>query len=140
MTGPVDYDACTVDELIELGSAPAGGVSAELGAITATASGDGVEVTVNLAGRLVGLVLAPHALATRPSALAAEIVRLTLEASTTALDAGVAVLAPVVGEELAGELRALVLPRDPAEPARTEATDRYADDDFSTIETWALPR
>jgi len=136
-----DFDACTVDELIELGAAAADdAVFDRLGAITATADGDGVSVRVNLEGRLVGLDLSPHALAAGPTALAASIFRLTQEASAAALNLGIEVLAPEVGAELTAELRGLVLPAPAPEPAATPTRRPIVEDDFSTVETWAVPR
>jgi len=130
-----DFEACGVDELIELGAAAADGVFDRLGAITATATGDGIEVRVNLEGRLIGLELSPHALAAGPAALGAAIFQLVQEASAIALNVGIEVLAPVAGAELTAELRSLVLPA-PAPAARRPVDE----DDFSTVETWALPR
>lgn len=124
-----------MDELIELSTRSTPEVFAALSAITATATGDGIEATVNLEGRLIALELAPHALAAGPAALAAEIFRLVQEASATALNAGIEVLTPAAGDDLAAELRALVLP-EPA-PVRPRPA---RDDDFSEIETWAVPR
>jgi len=138
-----DYEACSVDELIELGAAAADGVFDRLGAITATAADDGITVRVNLEGCLVGLELSPHALAAGPAALAASIFRLTQEASATALNAGIEVLAPEVGAELTAELRGLVLPPPAPEPAATAPTAAprrpVVEDDFSTVESWAVP-
>jgi hypothetical protein len=121
----------SVDELIELSTQATPEVFTQLSAITGTATTDGITATVNLEGRLVALALEPQALAAGPDRLAAEIFRLVQEASAAALNTGIEILAPAAGEELAAELRALVLP----EPAR-----RSVEDDFSTIETWAVPR
>lgn len=126
----------SVDDLIEQSAQPTPEVFAALSEITATAGGDGVEVTVNLEGRLIALELAPHALAAGPGPLAAEIFRLAQEASATALNAGIEVLTPAVEDDLAAELRALILPTAAPAPARPGPTP---DDDFSTIETWAVP-
>ncbi len=134
----VDPETCTVDELIELGAAAAPDVFSRLSAITATASSDGVVARVNLEGRLVELALEPHALAAGHTALAATIFRLTQEAAASALNAGIEVLAPVAGEELTAELRALTLPA-PAEPVRP-VRQPVVEEDFSTVESWALPR
>ena len=128
----------TVDELIELSTQSAPEVFAALSEITATASADGIEATVNLEGRLIALELAPHALAAGPDALAAEIFRLVQEASATALNAGIDVLTPVAGEDLAAELRALVLP-EPANSAQIPPRPA-PEEDFSEIESWAVPR
>jgi hypothetical protein len=125
-----------VDELIELGTAAAPDVFAQLSAITATAVGDGVVARVNLEGRLVGLSLEPHALAAGAPALAEVIFRLTQEAAASALNAGIEVLAPVAGAELTAELRALVLPVEPVAPVVVASVE----EDFSAVESWALPR
>jgi hypothetical protein len=142
----VNYDACSVDELIELSAEATPEVFDTLSAITATAAGKGITVTVNLEGRLVALDLEPHALAGGPGPLATEIFRLVQEASAAALNAGIEVLAPVAGDDLAAELRALVLPEPvrlelahPA-PVRSAPARPAPDDDFSAIETWAVPR
>jgi hypothetical protein len=141
----MNYETCSVDELIELSTETAPEVFTHLSAITAAASTDDVNATVNLEGRLVALTLAPQALAAGPDALAAEIFRLVQEASAAALNKGIELLAPVAGEDLAAELRALVLP-EPAvlpkpavlpEPAQPRTAP---EDDFSTVETWAVPR
>ena len=125
----------SVDELIELSTRATPEVFGALSAITATAAGDGIEATVNLEGRLIALALAPHALAAGPDKLAAEIYRLVQEASAAALNAGIEVLTPAAGEDLAAELRALVLPQPtPARPS--PATE----EDFPEIESWAVPR
>ena len=126
-----------MDELIEMGTESAPEVFAALSTITATATGDGIEATVNLEGRLIALELAPHALAAGPGPLAAEIFRLVQEASATALNTGIEVLAPAAGDDLAAELRALVLPAPTPTPT---APDPAPDDDFSAIESWAVPR
>lgn len=123
----------SVDELIELSTVSMPDVFTELSKITATANGDGITATVNLEGRLIALALAPSALAAGPDTLAAEIFRLVQEASATALNAGIEILTPAAGDDLAAELRALVLP-EPAVPRPP------AEEDFSTVETWAVPR
>lgn len=139
----MNYEACTVDELIDLSTDTAPEVFTRLSAITATATADGITATVNLEGRLVALDLEPHALAAGPDSLAAEIFRLVQEASAAALNTGIEILAPVAGEDLAAELRALVLPA-PAAPPQPERPQPVrprpaAEDDFSTVETWAVP-
>jgi hypothetical protein len=103
-------------------------VLAALSGITTSAESDGVTVTVNVEGRLIGLSLTPGALEAGPSALAALIFRLTEDASAAALEEGVAVLAPHLPPDLADELRASPLPR------------RESDEDYSTVETWAASR
>ncbi len=105
-------------------------VLAQLSTITASAAADGVEVRVNVEGRLVGLSLTPEALALGQK-LADTIVRLTEEASATALNEGIEVLAPHVAAELTDELRALTLPVVPPQAS---------EEDYSTVETWAVPR
>ncbi len=112
------YDTYTVDELLDLSTGTAPEALTRLAAVTTTATADGVTVHVNLEGRLVDLELSPDALATGPETLAATIFELTGEAAAAALDRGIELLAPEVGEELAAELRALVLPDTPAEAGR----------------------
>lgn len=121
-----------MDELIELSTQTQPEIFTVLSAITATATGDGISATVNLEGRLIALTLEPQALAASPEILAADIFRLVQEASATALNSGIEALAPTAGEELAAELRALALPA-PARPLPP------TEDDFSTVETWAVP-
>jgi hypothetical protein len=75
----------------------------ELARITARESGDhGVTVTVNVDGRLIDLDLTDDALRLGAAGLAAEIHRLTRRAAAAALAEGSAILAPMVGAELAG--------------------------------------
>jgi hypothetical protein len=97
----------TVDELIEAAAELDEHTAAlvdRLARITARAGEDGVEVTVNLDGRLVGLELSEAALRRGADALAVEISQLTLRAATAALADGFATLAPLAGEELAALL------------------------------------
>lgn len=130
----MNYDDRSVDELIELGSIAVPGVFSQLSAITAGATADGVTVRVNLEGRLVELELAPSALSAGPATLADTIFRLTQEASATALNTGIEVLAPLAGEELTAELRSLTLPAPPA-PTPPPAPPA---DDFAEVESWAI--
>lgn len=128
------FDSNTVEELIDA-EPDAGSLFDLLGAITATAADAGVEVTVNLEGKLIDLDLAPEALDRGASELAAEIFRLAQQAAGVALSDGLATVAPFAGEDLTEELAEIVgVPRTPPAPACP------ADDDFSAIETWALPR
>ena len=99
----MNHEACTVDELIELSTASAPEVFTRLSEVTATATGEGITVTVNLEGRVIALTLAPSALATGPEVLAAEIFRLVQEASAAALNTGIEILTPAAGEDLAVE-------------------------------------
>ncbi|RZS38911.1 hypothetical protein EV193_104122 [Herbihabitans rhizosphaerae] len=136
-----DFSSYSVDELIEIADQPdRGALPAALRAVTGSASGSrvggGVEVTVNLDGRIVGLELADSAL-TDMAALAAEIARLAGRATEAALEAGIALLAPVLGDQLTTELRAIVLPDEPAAP-RPRVSPLDDRDDFSTVETWAV--
>lgn len=158
-TGPSrpDYEAYTVDQLLDANAAMnerADGLFERLGRISASASGRGVEVRVNLEGRLVGLDLSVEAMGLAPEELAAEIFRLAQEASAAALSDGLAALEPVAGEEvtahlsevIAGRPQSTVAPTAPvvpepvpaARPARRASLDDH--EDFSAIESWALPR
>ena len=107
----------TVDELIEAAAELDEHTAAlvdRLARITARAGGQhGVEVKVNLDGRLVGLELTDAALRLGAGPLAAEIYRLTQQASGSALAQGLATLAPIAGAELA-ELIGLPADIDPA--------------------------
>jgi hypothetical protein len=102
-------------------------VLAKLSAITAVAAADGVEVRVNVEGQLVGLSLTPQALDTGPVRLAETILRLTEEASATALNEGIEILAPYVETDVTDELRALTIPMQQSE------------EDYSNVQTWAVP-
>jgi hypothetical protein len=142
-----DLDAYTVNELIAAGSAledRVDGMFDRLSRITGRAgsAANGIEVTVNLEGMLIGLELTGDAVALGAGRLAEEIFRLTQEASGAALAKGIAILEPVAGDELTSELAELVgirtvasvaeVPEQPAGPL----DDR---EDFSTVYTWALP-
>lgn len=157
-------EAYTVDELLEANAAMnerADGLFERLGRISTTAADKGVEVRVNLEGRLVGLDLSVEAMGLAPEELAAEIFRLTQEASAAALSQGLAALEPVAGEALTAELSQVIADRPQPKPAervavvevsttasttapttapapRVRPLDEH--EDFSAIESWALPR
>lgn len=146
-------DGYTVDELVEANAAmneQADGLFDRLGRISVSAADGGIEVRVNLEGRLIGLDLTPDALALEPAELAAEIFRLTQQASATALAEGLDALEPVAGEELTAELSEIIGARPRPAPQRVEprpepvpaSRPRTLDDhdDFSAVESWALPR
>jgi DNA-binding protein YbaB len=135
-TAPTNWEACTVDELIDLAESATPEVFTRLAAVTATATEGGVTATVNLEGRLVALTIEPHALAAGPDPLAAAIFTLVQEASAAALNTGIEILTPATDETLAAELRALVLPTPAPKPVRRAPAP---EEDFSTIESWALP-
>jgi hypothetical protein len=125
----------SVDELLAAGAAlneRADRLFERLDRIRATAADRGIEVRVNLEGRPVALTLSAAAMRLPPDELAAEIFRLAQEASAAALAEGLAAIEPVVGEELTAERSDVgaVRPREPTCPP----------DDFSAIESWALPR
>jgi hypothetical protein len=142
----------TVDELLDANATMnerADGLFERLGRICTSAADRGVELRVNLEGRLIALDLSAEAMTLAPDELAGVIFRLTQEASAAALSEGLAALEPVAGTELTTELSEIIAARPrPAEPAEpdTDAPEtprpRTLDeqDDFSTIESWALPR
>lgn len=150
------YESYTVEQLLDANTAMnerADGLFERLGRISSAASGRGVEVRVNLEGRLVGLDLSVEAMGLAPGELAAEIFRLTQEASAAALSQGLAALEPVTGPALTEELSQVVADRPrpaPAPPAevvevtttaprpRVRSLDEH--EDFSAVESWALPR
>lgn len=118
------------------------GLFDQLAAITATSfdAAHGIEATVNLDGKLVGLSLEPQALSLAPDRLAAAIFTATQRAAAVALRDGLALVAPVAGEELTAELTELVETHPGADPQPVAPAPRPPEEDFSTIETWALPR
>jgi hypothetical protein len=162
----VSYETYTVDQLLDANTAMnerADGLFERLARISSAASGRGVEVRVNLEGRLIALDLSVEAMDFDPAELAAEIYRLTQEASAAALSAGLAALEPVAGAELTEELTELIDARPKPRPAspppspspapsgaaaadsvpvEVPAATRSLDDhdDFSAVESWALPR
>jgi hypothetical protein len=140
----------TVDELLDANAAMnerADGLFERLGRICTSAADRGVELRVNLEGRLVALDLSAEAMTLAPDELAGVIFRLTQEASAAALSEGLAALEPVAGAELTAELSEIIAgrPRPAAEPdsdvpetPRPRTLDEH--EDFSAIESWALPR
>jgi hypothetical protein len=152
----VTYETYTVEALLDANTAMnerADGLFERLGRISCAAADKGVEVRVNLEGRLIGLDLSVEAMNLAPGELAAEIFRLTQEASAAALSQGLAALEPVAGPELTAELSQVVADRpQPVPVAPVEVVEvattapaprvRTLDDheDFSAVESWALPR
>jgi hypothetical protein len=153
----MSYDTYTVEELLDANAAMnerADGLFERLGRISSAAADRGIEVRVNLEGRLVSLDLSVEAMGLEPEELAAEIFRLAQEASAAALSEGLAALEPVAGEELTADLSELIAARPrprptqpfemihvPVEPLRTRTFEALDDqEDFSAVESWALPR
>lgn len=144
MSTPRNPESLTVDELIAASAEladRADGLIGRLDRITSTAASaeHGIEVTVNLDGMLTDLRLSRQSLALSPPRLAAEIFRLAQQAAGSALSEGIEVLAPVAGAELTAELTGFP-PTPDAEPKPARRDDHGGDEDFSAIETWALPR
>ncbi|MGW7535046.1 hypothetical protein [Amycolatopsis sp. NPDC054798] len=85
-----DGDERGIDELIEIAEEIPEqlGLSEGLAGIRVTASGEGLDVTVDVHGMLVHLDIREAALELGPAALAAEISRLSTEAGTRALHQG----------------------------------------------------
>jgi hypothetical protein len=157
-TNAEDY---TVEELLDANATMndrADGLFERLGRISTAATDRGVEVRVNLEGRLVALELSGEAMTLTPGELAAVIFRLTQEASAVALSEGLAALEPVAGAELTGRLSEIISGRPQAAVPTEEITEEITgeitgeaaeeqpdgsageQDDFSAIESWALPR
>lgn len=157
----MSYDGYTVEELLDANAAMnerADGLFERLGRISSAAADRGIEVRVNLEGRLIALDLSVEAMGLAPEELAAEIFRLAQEASAAALSEGLAALEPVAGEELTAELSEIIAARPrpdqrnkpaepvetihvPLEPRRARTYDALDDqEDFSAVESWALPR
>ena len=134
-----------LDRSVEFADATEG-LFDKLGAIRVSASGSGISVTVTLDGELVGLTLSAKALEQGGAKLAAEIHRLTTEAAADALSQGIAALTPVVGIDVADQLSAatgLDEVNTSAPVAATTSRPRRPapmvdEDDFSTLETWAV--
>jgi hypothetical protein len=169
MSDQTHVEDYTVEELLDANAAMnerADGLFDRLGRISTAATDRGVDVRVNLEGRLVELDLSGEAMTLTPDELAAVIFRLTQEASAAALSEGLAALEPVAGEELTAELSEVIAGRPrPAAPPTPETADETTDaptdkagtadedvpetprprtldehEDFSAIESWALPR
>jgi len=135
-------DGRTVAELVAVEPA-VGSLFDRLGAITASVAEAGVELTVNVEGRLTALSLTPEALARGGDQLAVDIFRLTQRAAGLALSDGLATVGPFAGDELTAELAEIVaIPDQQPEPNPTASTARRRtlddEDDFSAIETWAV--
>lgn len=144
---PVSYDEYTVEELIDAAGElddRVGTLFTRLAGITRTAHGDGIAAgiaaTVNLEGRLIDLTLSAQAMTLTPDELAAEIFRLTQEASAEALAEGLDALTPVAGEDLTALLRAELDVDPPASPSPSTPPAPVADEDLSSVASWALPR
>jgi hypothetical protein len=118
------------------------GLFEQLAAITASSSDSvhGIEATVNLDGKLVGLTLAPQALSLAPATLAEAIFTVTQRAAALALREGLELVGPVAGEDLRAELTELVETHPGADPRPVAPAPRPPEEDFSIIQTWALPR
>jgi hypothetical protein len=102
-----DGDERTVDELLAAAdefASTSGSLSSQLASIMGNARGNGVLVSVDLHGKLVGLQFDQQAMYLSPDELAAKIQQLAEEASAAAMSDGVAALAEVVDDSLYAEL------------------------------------
>lgn len=130
---PDPTDPSLAELLAEADALPEhGGLGAALAAINRSVHDDAVTVTVNLHGKLVGLVLAEPAMQLPSADLAERISRATAEAAAAALADGVQVIADVCGEHIA----AAIAPRD----GGTRGTERgtRGDDEELTPQSWAI--
>jgi hypothetical protein len=100
-----------------------------LAGIEASATADGITVTVNLEGRLTHLALPADATSLPPRTLADRVLGLTQQAAATAHTEALAALLPVSPSFRALLQPPAAAPDHPAEP-----------DDFSQVSTWSLPR
>jgi len=93
----------SVEELLDAAEQTAvdPGASTGLDSIRETLSRDGVTVTVDLHGKLIGLEFTDSAMKLAPAELAARIQRLTTDAGTKALAAGLTVISWAAGEDVA---------------------------------------
>lgn len=114
-----------IDELIEIAEEIPDqlGLSEGLAALRATASREGLSVTVNMHGMLVHLDIGEPALELGPDALAAEISRLSTEAGTQALHQGLRAIragcVPAVAAAVEDELALDEVPEPTPDPAAT---------------------
>ncbi|OLR95149.1 Rossmann-fold NAD(P)-binding domain-containing protein [Actinokineospora bangkokensis] len=122
-------------------------VPARLAAITGTATGPhGIRVVVSLAGQLTDLDLGDACRRLGAAELTAVLRDLIWDATDRAIAAGVEVVAPIAGPELAGELARLTAPpprpeptpATPAAPARPARPPRPDDEDDFSAQTFAL--
>ncbi|WP_337820064.1 hypothetical protein [Amycolatopsis sp. A1MSW2902] len=124
-----DGDERGIDELIEIAEEIPDqlGLSEGLAALRATASSEGLSVTVNMHGMLVHLDIGESALELGPDALAAEISRLSTEAGTQALHQGLRAIragcVPAVAAAVEDELALDEVPEATPDPAATRAPD-----------------
>jgi hypothetical protein len=142
----MDADERSIDDLIEVaeGMSEASAVSAGMDAIRATAHGEGISLTVNMAGMLLELELDEAALSLGAERLAAEISRLTGEASTSALREGLRGIKARCGDRVATMIGAQLgiddepAPPAPVRPSRREITDDEEGGSF-LVESWSAP-
>jgi hypothetical protein len=136
------FDDYTVDELIAASEELDERVDhlpERLGRITGRA-GDrehGIEVTVNLEGRITDLELTDAALRLGPARLAEEVFRLTRRASGAALADSTNLLREVAGDEAGDSLDLAGAPSAAEQPVATVTPP--PDEDYSQVKTWALP-
>lgn len=141
---PPDYADFSVDELIAASDAlgdRTDGVADRLNRITGRA-GDarlGIEVAVNVHGRLTALELSDAALRLGSGRLAEEIFRLAAAASRAALAEGDALLREAGGDEVAELLELAGAPPVPHQ-VQQAVTPQPDEEDNSQVESWALPR
>ncbi|HKS45694.1 MAG TPA: hypothetical protein VJT49_11390 [Amycolatopsis sp.] len=119
-------DERTIDELIEIAAEIPDrlGLSAGMTQLRGTVRGEGVSVTVDVQGMLVGLEIDEHALALGPEGLAAEISRLSAEAGTKVLQAGLRAIRAGCGPAIADAVGDyLGIEEDPAGPGPAESEE-----------------
>lgn len=138
------------------------GMLERLAAIRVSLSDGGIDVTVTIDGQLVALSLSDKAMELGGPGIATAVHRLTTEAAARAISQGIAVLTPIVGIEIAEQLSAAtgldaLNAEAAAEPVTASATAPATtpeprpvperrrrpapvvdDEDFSTLETWAV--
>lgn len=133
-------DERTVEELLAAAdevAATSGSLSTKLATITADAAEDGVSLTVDLHGKLIGLSFDRQAMAVRPDELAARIQRLCENATVAAMADGVAALADVVDTEQLGLDEHRERAERPCRPVRPR-TPQEDDEAFYTPTTWRM--
>jgi len=102
----MDHDERTVDELIEITEEIPDrlGLAAGMAELRGRAAGDGVSVAVDVQGKLVELEIGDRGIALGPDRLAALISRLSTEAGTDVLRAGMRAIQAGTTPQVAGAI------------------------------------
>ncbi|MFD9893624.1 hypothetical protein ACFWY9_30125 [Amycolatopsis sp. NPDC059027] len=124
----MEHDERTVDELIELAEEIPErlGLAEGMAGLRGRASGDGVSVTVDVQGKLVGLEIDDQGIALGPDRLAARIAELSAEAGNDVLQAGMRAVQAGSTPAIAGAIADFLGVTDRPRPPVAEETERPA--------------